>query len=287
MVTKKQRFHIMDFFLGIFMVIIMGAILIPFIHMIAVSLSSNGPVMRGEVSLWPKGFTFDMYKHIMHDSKFFTAYSNTIQYTLIGTTISLVITAMGAYALSRKEMVGNKLFSIMITITMFFGGGMIPTYLVVKNYGLLDTMWAVVLPGAVTTWNLIVMRSFFDAFPKEIVESGMVDGLNDAGVFFRLVLPTSKAVLATIGLYYAVSLWNAYFIPFIYLNSPDLYPLQVVLQQMLTAGISEASAVEDTMIVAETMKYACVIVAIAPIMCVYPFLQKYFVKGVLVGSVKG
>ncbi len=287
MVTKKQRFHIMDIILGIFMILVMGAILIPFIHMIAVSLSSNGPVMRGEVSLWPKGFTLDMYKHIMNDNKFFTAYSNTIQYTLIGTTISLVITAMGAYALSRKEMVGNKLFSIMITITMFFGGGMIPTYLVVKNYGLLDTMWAVVLPGAVTTWNLIVMRSFFDAFPKEIVESGMVDGLNDAGVFFRLVLPTSKAVLATIGLYYAVSLWNAYFIPFIYLNSPDLYPLQVILQQMLTAGISEASAVEDTMIVAETLKYASVIVAITPIMCVYPFLQKYFVKGVLVGSVKG
>lgn len=287
MVTKKQRFHVLDIFLGILMIVVMSTILIPFIHMIAVSFSSNGYVMRGEVSLWPKGFTLDMYKHIMRDKKFFTAYGNTIQYTLIGTTISLVITAMGAYALSRKEMVGNKLFSIMITITMFFGGGMIPTYLVVKNYGLLDTMWAVVLPGAVTTWNLIVMRSFFDAYPKEIVESGMVDGLNDAGVFFRLVLPTSKAVLATIGLYYAVSLWNSYFIPFIYLNTPDLYPLQVILQQMLTAGISEASAVEDTMIVAETLKYASVLVAIAPIMCIYPFLQKYFVKGVLVGSVKG
>lgn len=277
----------MDWLLGFFMVLVMGSVLIPFIHMIAVSFSSNGYVMRGEVSLWPKGFTFDMYEYIMHDKKFFTAYGNTLRYTLLGTVISLTITAMGAYALSRREMVGNKLFTIMVTITMFFGGGMIPTYLIVKNYGLLDTIWAVVLPGAVSTWNLIVMRSFFEAFPKEIVESGMVDGLNDWGIFFRLVLPTSKAILATIGLYYAVSLWNAYFIPFIYLNSPDLYPLQVVLQQMLTAGISEASAVEDTMIVAETMKYACVIVAIAPIMCVYPFLQKYFVKGVLVGSVKG
>ena len=159
---------------------------------------------------------------------------------VLGTTISLSITAMGAYALSAKRMIGHKFFSMMIVFTMFFQGGMIPTYLVVKSYGLLDTIWAVILPGAVSTWNFIVMRSFFDNYPSEIEESGKVDGLTDAGVFFRLVLPTSKAVLATIGLYYAVSLWNAYFIPFIYLNAVsythlDVYKRQAQEEPVLTA----------------------------------------------------
>lgn len=216
-------------------------------------------------------------------------YCNTILYTLLGTTLSLSITAMGAYALSAKRMVGHKFFSMMIVFTMFFQGGMIPTYLVVKNYGLLDTIWAVILPGAVSTWNFIVMRSFFDNYPSEIEESGRMDGLTDAGVFFRLVLPTSKAVMATIGLYYAVSLWNAYFTPFIYLNDPDLFPLQLILHELLAAGSSNNATVGvgDVLVVEESLKYATVLVSIAPIMCVYPFLQKYFVKGVMIGSVKG
>ena len=155
--------------------------------------------------------------------------------------------------------------------------------------GLLDTIWAVILPGAVSTWNFIVMRSFFDNYPSEIEESGKVDGLTDAGVFFRLVLPTSKAVLATIGLYYAVSLWNAYFIPFIYLNDPDLFSLQLILHELLSAGSSNNATVGvgDVLVVEESLKYATVLVSIAPIMCVYPFLQKYFVKGVMIGAVKG
>lgn len=185
-------------------------------------------------------------------------------------------------------MIGHKFFSMMIVFTMFFQGGMIPTYLVVKSYGLLDTIWGVILPGAVSTWNFIVMRSFFDNYPSEIEESGKVDGLTDAGVFFRLVLPTSKAVLATIGLYYAVSLWNAYFIPFIYLNDPDLFSLQLILHELLSAGSSNNATVGvgDVLVVEESLKYATVLVSIAPIMCVYPFLQKYFVKGVMIGAVK-
>ncbi len=287
MAGKKRRISVLDVVIGAFLLLVVVMVLFPFLHMLAVSLSGNAYVMAGQVSLIPKGFTLDMYKHIMKDGEFFMAYANTIQYTVVGTGISLLITSMGAYALSRRNMVGNRFFTILVTITMFFSGGMIPTYLVVKEYGLLDSMWAVVLPAAVSTFNLMVMRTSFEAFPEEIVESGKMDGLNDIGIFFRLVVPTSKAIFATIGLYYAVSLWNAYFIPFIYLNDPDLYPLQVILQQMLAAGASEINAVEEEFIVEQSLKYASILVAIAPIVAVYPFLQKYFVKGTMIGSVKG
>lgn len=286
---KKSRISALDIVLYAFMIIVLLAILLPMIHMLAVSFSSDRYVLQGKVGLWPKGFTLKTFGYVFEDKKIFRSYGNTILYTVLGTTLSLTITAMGAYALSGKRMVGHKFFSMMIVFTMFFQGGMIPTYLTVKSYHLLDTIWAVILPGAVSTWNFIVMRSFFDNFPSEIIESGKVDGLNDAGIFFHLVLPTSKSVLATIGLYYAVSIWNAYFIPFIYLNNPDLFPLQLVLHELLAAGSSNNATVGvgDVLVVEESLKYATVLVSIAPIMCVYPFLQKYFVKGVMIGAVKG
>lgn len=169
--------------------------------------------MQGKVSFWPKGFSTKMYEFVFDDKRIFRAYIDTIFYTASGTLISLAITSAGSFALSKRRIVFHKFFSWVILFTMFFGGGMIPTYLTVKNYGLLDTMWTVVLPGAVSTWNFIIMRSFFDAFPDEIEESGKLDGLSELGIFIRLVLPLSKAVLATIGLYYAVSLWNSYLFP--------------------------------------------------------------------------
>lgn len=286
---KKLRFSAYDFILYTFMLVVVLMILLPMLHMLAVSFSSDIFVMQGKVGLWPKGFTAKTYGYVFEDKRLFNSYGNTIFYTVTGTVLSLSITSMGAYALSARRMIGHKFFSMMIVFTMFFQGGMIPTYLVVKGYGLLDTLWAVILPGAVSTWNFIVMRSFFDNYPAEIEESGRVDGLTDAGIFFRLVLPTSKAVLATIGLYYAVGLWNAYFIPFIYLNDPDLFPLQLILRELLSAGSSNNATVGvgDVLVVEESLKYATVLVSILPIMCVYPFMQKYFVKGVMIGAVKG
>ena len=226
---------------------------------------------------------------MFEDKRLFHAYGNTLIYTVTGTALSLSVTAMGAFALSKQRMVFSKFFSIMILITMFFTGGMIPTYLTVKNYGILDSIWAVILPGMVSTWNFIIMRSFFDAFPTELEESGRIDGLNDMGIFFQLVIPVSKAVFTTIGLYYAVSLWNAYFNPFIYLNTPDKYPLQLILREILMSGSSNANTVGvgDVTVVEESLKYATVLVSILPIIAVYPFIQKYFVKGVMIGSVKG
>lgn len=283
----KKKLSLFEIVLICIMLLFMALIIVPFAHIIAVSLSSSAYVMTGQVSVWPKGFTTIYYEDILKQGDFLQAYGNTITYTVLGTALSLTTTAMAAYALSRKQVIGHKLITAMITLTMFIGGGMIPNFITVMNYGLLDTIWAVLLPGMISTWNLIVMRSFFIAYPKEIIESGMLDGLQDAGVFFCLVLPTSKAALATIGLYYAVAKWNSYLQPFLYLNDSSKYPVQLLLRQMLTSAATESQADAEAMMVPESVKYACIVVTALPVMCVYPFIQKYFVKGVMVGSIKG
>jgi putative aldouronate transport system permease protein len=276
----------------IVLVFIVIITLFPFIYMISVSLSSSLYVMQNRISFYPKGLNLDMYKYILHNPRIFVAYKNTLVYVTLGTAISLSLTCMGAYALSKgKKLIFAKQLNIMVIITMYFSGGMIPLFLNVRSFGILDTIWAMVLPGAISAWNLIIMRSFFLAYPTEIEDSGYVDGLNDFGVFCYLVFPTSKAVLATIGLYYAVNLWNSFYIPYLYIESPEKYPLQVVLRDIVLAGTSvdgqTAGVKQDTVIVEDSLKFATIIVSIIPIIAVYPFIQKYFVKGVMVGSIKG
>ena len=275
-------------------IILLGVVvatLYPFIYMISVSLSKDIYVLRGEVWLWPKGFNLEMYKLVLNDPRILTAYTNTILYTVTGTLIALAVTSVGAYAISKKEMVFQKFFMMLIVFTMFFSGGMIPTFLIVKNMGMMDTLWAMVLPGAVSTWNLIIMRTFFRGIPIELEESGRIDGLTDFGIFLRIVLPLSKAVLATIGLFCAVGIWNNFYQALLYLRDSDLYPLQVVLRNIVLAGQVNNSDVTsvggDNLIVEESLKFATIIVSTLPILLVYPFLQKYFVKGVMIGSVKG
>ena len=295
--AKYNRVGIFDVVLYTIMILFMACILLPFVHVISVSLSANGPVVSGQVGVWPLvlneagesvfGATLDTYKGVLADGAFLGAYKVTLFITIAGTAISLVVTAMCAYALSRRAIVGHKFFSLCITITMFFGGGLIPTYLAVSNYGLTDTVWALILPSALNTFNMIIMRSFFVAYPSEIVESGQIDGLQEAGVFFRLVLPTSKAALATIGLYYAVAYWNAYMPSRLYIKNPDLYPVQHYLQKIIKSVSSEDTQNEATVMVSSSVRYACIMIVVLPIMCVYPFIQKYFVKGVMVGSIKG
>ena len=286
--AKYNRIHAFDVILYIVMFVFLAIIILPFMNIISVSLSDMGEVSAGRVTIWPRGFSLQTYKDMLSTGKFTQAYMNTIIYTVCGTALSLITTAMAAYALSRRRMVGHKLFSIMITITMFFGGGLIPTYLAVSSYGLTNTRWALILPGMISTWNLIVMRSFFVAYPQEIVESGMIDGLRDPGVFLRLVLPTSKAALATIGLYYAVAYWNAYMNARIYIRDKDLYPVQHLLQTMVAEVTAEGTQGDsDYTLPAASVRNAAIMIVITPIMCVYPFIQKYFVKGVMVGSIKG
>ena len=285
---KISLFPIVNTVLLLFVVVVT---LYPFIYMAAVSLSEDVFVLKNEVTLWPKGFNLRNYEFVFKDPQIWIAYRNTIVYTALGTAISLAVTATGAYALSRKDMMYHRGLTFLIVFTMFFSGGMIPTFLVVKSLGLVDTVWAMVLPGAVNTWNLILMRTFFSGIPRELEESGRVDGLTDIGLFVRIVLPLSKASVATIGLFYAVGIWNNFYFPLLYLRNPDLFPLQVLLRNIILAGTVTSGEVTqiggDNLIVEDSLKFATIMVSTLPILMVYPFIQKYFVKGVMVGAVKG
>ena len=230
--SRLNRVTAFDVVLAIILIAFCATIILPFVHIIAISFSHKNYVISGSVSFWPKGFSFNNYIEMLRAGDFGTAYINTIIITVGGTALSLCTTSMAAYALSRRRMVGHSIYSGMITVTMFFGGGMIPTYMLVNSLGLTDSLWALILPSMISTWNLIIMRSFFVAYPKEILESGYLDGLTDTGVFFRLVLPTSKAALATIGLYYAVAYWNSYMSARLYIRSPELITLQQILHKM-------------------------------------------------------
>lgn len=288
---KKYKITIWSVLKFLILGFVSVAALYPFIYMLAVSLSDSIYVMQNQITFYPKGFNLNMYKYVLHDKNIFTGYKNTLIYVTLGTAISLALTSTAAYALSKtRKLVFAKQFNIFIIITMFFDGGMIPKFLNVKQLGLIDTLWAMVIPAAVSAWNLILMRSFFMAYPSEVEDSGYIDGLNDFGVFWYLVLPTSKAVLATIGLFYAVDMWNNFFLPFVYLTSPSRYPLQVILRNMILAEDSSQAAsplIKDSMIIADSMKFTTIIFSIIPIIAVYPFIQKYFVQGVMLGSVKG
>ncbi|WP_135547853.1 carbohydrate ABC transporter permease [Paenibacillus cymbidii] len=287
----RQRLTGFDYALYALLACVVIATLYPFVYMIAVSLSDSVHVLKGDVFLWPKGWNVDVYKVVLQDPLMVRAYGNTILYVVLGTAISLLVTAAGAFAVAKKEMLFHRGFMMMIVATMFFSGGMIPTFLVVKSYGLVDTIWGMVLPTAVSTWNLIVMRTFFAGLPKEVEESGRIDGLNDIGVFVRLALPLSKAILATIGLFYAVGIWNNFFSAMLYLRSTELFPLQVVLRNIVLQGVSNSNQATniggDTILVDESLKFATIMVSTLPILMVYPFLQKYFAKGALIGSIKG
>ncbi|WP_217594534.1 carbohydrate ABC transporter permease [Cohnella sp. GbtcB17] len=287
----KPKFGLFDVILYVVLFAVAASALYPFIYMIAVSLSGTVPVLKGEVFFWPKEFNLNTYTAVFDNPEIGRAYVNTVIYTAIGTAISLIVSAAGAYSLSKRDMLFRNGFMVMVVITLFFSGGMIPTFLVVKSYHLIDTIWAMVLPGAVSTWNLIVMRTFFTGMPQEVEESGKIDGLTDIGIFFRLVLPLSKAILATIGLFYGVAIWNNFFSALLYLRDADLFPLQVIVRNMVLQGSGGANGAGniggDSMIVDEALKYATIIVTTVPILLVYPFLQKYFAKGALIGSVKG
>lgn len=288
---RSPRISLFNIVSTFFLLVVVVITLYPFLHMLAVSLSSDVNVIKNTVSFWPKGFNVKMYELVLGDPKIWTAYKNTLIYTVLGTLISLVVTSTGAYALSRRDMALRKTFTMLIVVTMFFSGGMIPTFLVVRSLNMVDTVWGMVLPGAVSTWNLILMRTFFSGIPKELEESGRIDGLNDIGIFMRIIIPLSKASFATIALFYAVGMWNNFIYPLLYLRTPDLFPLQVLLRNLVLAGSASSGDVTgiggDNQVVEESLKYATIMVSTLPILTVYPFVQKYFVKGAMIGAVKG
>ncbi len=285
---KISVFTVVNTFLLLLVVLVT---LYPFIYMISVSLSSSIHVMRGEVSWFPKGLNFKMYDIVLSDPRILWAYLNTILYVTIGTSLSLLVTALGAYALSKKELIFRKGFTLYIVFTMFFGGGMIPTFLVVKEIGIMDTIWAMVLPALVSAWLLWIMRTFFSHLPVELEESARIDGVGEMGIFFKVVIPLSHAAFATIGLFYAVAMWNNFMLPLLYLRDSNLFPLQVILRNIVIAGQfdnAHSSGVGvDNMVIQESLKYAAIVVSTVPILIVYPFLQKYFTQGIMVGAIKG
>jgi putative aldouronate transport system permease protein len=264
----------------------------PFLFIVCVSLSSPEAVTQNKVSFFPVGFNLSAYRVVVANNRIWSGYLNTVKYTVAGTALNLVITSLMAYALSKKYLFARKFFSFFIIFTMFFQGGMVPNYLLIANLRMINTIWSIILPGAVSTWYLMVMRTYFNGLPVELEEAAMVDGCNPFYVFLRIVLPLSKPILATMALFYAVGHWNSYMGPFIYLNDQGKFPLQIILRQILITGdtnfTNSLSFLDDTdLIISDTIKYATIVISILPIILVYPVIQKHFVKGVMIGSVKG
>lgn len=284
----------------VYLIIALIVVLYPLIYIISASISSPKYVSSGEMWLLPKGITFDGYKLVFDNPKIWIGYRNTIFYTLIGTLLNLAVTLPAAYALSRSDFIGRGLIMGMFLVTMFFSGGLIPTYLMVKNLGLINSVGALILPVSASVWNIIVARTFFHStIPRELQEAAHVDGCTNMRLFIRIVLPLSSPIIAVMALFYGVSHWNSYFPALIYLNDEMKYPLQMVLRQILVlqemsaettgAAISGdiAQAMANKAEIASLVKYAVIIVSTLPVVAVYPFLQRYFVQGVMIGSVKG
>ena len=284
---KKSNSRIaFEWFNFVFMIALCVVMLYPFLNVVASSLSNNSAVSRGRVTFFPIGFNLEAYKAVVRYQHIWTGYKNTLLYTIVGTAINLFMTILGAYPLSRKQFYGRSVFTFIVAFTMFFGGGLIPTYLIINAYGLLDTFWVMVIPGAISTYNMIIMRTFFQGIPVELEEAATIDGCNDMQTLWKVILPLSTASLMTIGMFYAVAHWNSYFTAVLYLSKPELYPLQIILRQVVLMNeiVENASSTENVM--AEGIKYATIVVAMLPMLCIYPFVQRYFVKGVMVGSVK-
>ena len=268
-------------------------VLVPLIFVIAASFSDPDLVIRGEVLLWPKGFTTKVYTMVFENEDIWRGFINSCFYTVAGTTISVVLTILAAYPLSRGNFQGRNIFMMLILFTMYFNGGMIPTYLLVRNLGMYNTVWALLIPAALSTYNLIVAKTFFEnSIPGELYEAGTLDGCNNMQMLLRIVLPLSKAILAVLVLYYAVDIWNAYFDALIYIRDEDMHPLQIVLRNILLLGQTEQMGTNDAGMaekvkMAEAVKYSAIVVSSIPMLLIYPFVQKYFVKGVMIGAVKG
>jgi putative aldouronate transport system permease protein len=267
----------------------------PIYFIFIASVSEPNEVLTGKVFLFPRGFQLDSYKQVFANQDVVRGYANTIFYTILGTSINLAVTLPCAYSLSRKDLRGRGALMLLFSFTMFFGGGMVPSYMVVKNLRLLNTFWALVIPGAMSVWNMIICRNFFDNnIPKELLEVSRIDGCRNIRFFIQIVLPLSQALIAVMTLFYAVGHWNSYFSALIYLTDKAKYPLQLILRNILiasqplnTSAGGQLSDLTALFRMVEMLKYALIVVSSVPVLVLYPFIQKYFVQGVMIGSIKG
>lgn len=270
------------------------AVLYPLVYILSASFSSTQAVLSGKVVLWPVEPTLDGYGAVFRDPQIFSGYGNTVFYTVAGTMLNVSLTMMAAYPLSRRDCPARSLCMFAFTFTMLFSGGMIPNYMLMNTLGLINTRWAILLPNAIVAYNLIIARFFIEnSIPEELLEAAHLDGCSDIQYFFVILLPLCKAVIAVITLYYAVSHWNAYFNAFLYLSKREYFPLQIILRDILVSNQIDPSMIIDPeeqrmrQGMAELLKYALIVVSTAPILCLYPFVQRYFISGVTIGAVKG
>jgi putative aldouronate transport system permease protein len=284
----ESKFNLASIVISIVLIFIAIITLYPFIYILAVSLSDTAYVVQGKVVLFPKGLNFDAYLDVMKDPKIPRAYLNTILYTGLGTFINLLFTATAAYPLSKPDFIWRKYWMFGIVLTMFLNPGIIPNFLIVKELGLTDTVWALVIPNAIWTMELIILKSFYENMSSQIREAALIDGASEYRILFNIVIPLSKPALASIGLFYFMGHWNSFFIPMIYLTDAEMYPLQVVLRDMLIFNEGSGAGLVDAAALApQAKKNATIILALLPVLIIYPFVQKYFAKGVMLGSEKG
>ena len=286
-------------FVYFFLAIALLIVLYPLIYIVSASISNPHLVNSGEMWLLPKGVTFEGYRTLLGNSSIWRGYLNTIYYTVLGTSINLLVTLPCAYALSRDDFYGRRAFTNFMLVTMFLSGGLIPSYLLIRSLGMLNTVWALVIPGAVSVYNVVVTRTFFQTtIPREMEEAAIVDGCSDFRLFMQIVLPLSTPIIAVMALFYGVGHWNSFFSALIYLSDKSMYPLQMILREILilqdmsSNTVSNVTSEMASMLyskqqLAEVIKYGVMIVSSLPVIIVYPFLQKYFVKGMMVGSIKG
>ncbi|MEC0370575.1 carbohydrate ABC transporter permease [Paenibacillus chibensis] len=274
--------------------LIMIIVLYPLVYVVSASFSSSSAVLSGRVWLWPVEPTLDGYRAVFKNGMVIRGFMNTVFYTVAGTGINLLFTVLAAYPLSRKDFRGRNIFMLLFVFTMMFNGGLIPTYLLVKNLGMIDTVWSMLIPAALSVWNVIIMRTYFQTtIPGELLEASQLDGCTDFRFLLRIVLPLSGPILAVIALFYAVGHWNQYFNAMIFLKRADLYPLQLILRDILVQNEINIDMLGDAKTAAarqglrELLKYSLIVVTSVPLLVVYPFVQKFFVKGVMIGSLKG
>ena len=286
----KQKFGVLDVIIYVLLVVVAIICLYPFLNVLAYSMSGYNAVLSQRVTWYPIDIDFSAYERILKDRQIWQSMWATVQVTVLGTGLSLVLTTAAAYALSRMYLPGRTIFSALMLFTMYFGGGIIPTFLVVKGVGLIDKLASVYVPVAVSVYNFIIMRTFFRDLPESLEEAAMIDGATEMQVLFRIVLPLSLPIIATIGLFYAVSYWNEYFTAMLYISDASKYTLQLRLRTLLIGtqfGGGDAGGDSGVQVMTQSLKMASVAVATIPILIVYPWLQKYFVKGMMIGSVKG
>jgi len=290
-VRKSRSFGAFDWINGLIMILVVFFTLYPFLYLVAQSFSSEAAIYAGKVTIWPVEFTAKTYEVILSKPDFFRYYWNTIVYSVVGTFIAVAATAVMSYPLSKDKLRLNKFFIPFVLFTMYFGGGLIPNYLLIaKTLGMRDTIWAIVIPGAISAFNVILMKTFFAGLPSEVEEAARVDGLDVFGIFAKIVLPLSKPILATITLFVIVGLWNNWFGPSLYLQSKEKWPIALYLRQIIDNAVSptEVGASSDQAAqIAASVKSTAMVLTSLPIICVYPFVQKYFVQGMMIGAVKG